>query len=85
MCQPQHMRMHIELADELVRELDSLTGARGRSAFVRTAIERALEQERRWRSLESAAGSVVDTEHDWDADPAGWVRDQRRGDARRAG
>ena len=79
------MRMHIELDDRLVQELDELAGPRGRSAFVRAAIESAIERERRWRSLEAAFGSIADSGHDWDADPAAWVRDQRRGDARRVG
>jgi metal-responsive CopG/Arc/MetJ family transcriptional regulator len=79
------MRMHIELEDAVARELDALTGPRGRSAFVRRAIERAIEQESRWRSLQAAAGSISDTDHDWDADPGQWVREQRRGDSRRAG
>jgi metal-responsive CopG/Arc/MetJ family transcriptional regulator len=79
------MRMHIELDDSLVQELDALTGPRGRSAFVRLAIERALEQEKRWRALDDAAGALAAASHDWDADTAAWVRDQRRGDKRRAG
>jgi predicted transcriptional regulator len=77
--------MHIELEDELVAKVDALTGPRGRSAFVRTAIERAVEQEQRWTDLESAAASIDDRGHLWDHDPAGWVRDQRRADPRRAG
>jgi hypothetical protein len=77
--------MHIELDDALVNELDAVTGPRGRSAFVRQAIERALEQERRWRALDAAAGSLSDSGHEWDSDAAAWVRDQRRGDSRRAG
>jgi len=85
MCHSEHMRMHIELDDALIQELDAVTGPRGRSAFVRRAIERALEQERRWRALDEAAGALADVGHDWDGDTAAWVRDQRRGDARRAG
>jgi metal-responsive CopG/Arc/MetJ family transcriptional regulator len=77
--------MHIELDDALIRELDAVTGPRGRSAFVRRAIERAIDQERRWRALDEAAGSLAETGHDWDADTADWVRDQRHGDTRRAG
>lgn len=78
------MRMHIELDDELVAKVDDLAGPRGRSAFVRSAIERAVDQELRWASLESAAGALGD-DHDWDADPAAWVREQRHADQRRAG
>lgn len=79
------MRMHIELDDELVARVDGLTGSRGRSAFVRLAIERAVEQEQRWAELESAASAVEDGGHAWDADPAGWVRQQRSADQRRVG
>jgi predicted transcriptional regulator len=79
------MRMHIELEDALVAKVDALTGPRGRSAFVRMAIERAVEQEQRWTDLESAAASIADHGHGWDDDPAGWVRDQRHADPRRAG
>jgi hypothetical protein len=55
------------------------------SAFVRSAIERAIRQELRWSDLEAAAGAIEDHDHEWDADPAAWVRQQRRADARRAG
>jgi predicted transcriptional regulator len=79
------MRMHIELDDELVARVDALTGPRGRSAFVRAAIEQALQQEQRWAELESAAASIDDHGHPWDSDPARWVRDQRHADQRRAG
>jgi hypothetical protein len=77
--------MHIELDHQLAQELDDLAGPRGRSSFVRAAIVSAIERERRWRSLEASLGSIPDTGHEWDLDPAGWVRDQRRGDARRVG
>lgn len=79
------MRMHIELADDLVAQVDQLAGTRGRSAFVRAAIERAVEQQRRWDDIEAAAGGISSEGHDWDADPAAWVREQRRSDTRRAG
>lgn len=79
------MRMHIELDDALVAQVDGLAGPRGRSNFVRTAIERAVRAEQQRRSLESAAGALAASEHEWDEDPARWVRDQRRGDDRRVG
>ncbi len=77
--------MHIELDDRLVAKVDRLAGQRGRSAFVRNAIERALSSELRWEQLLSAAGSISDAGHEWDPDPATWVRQQRRGDERRGG
>lgn len=79
------MRMHIELDDDLVAQVDQLTGPRGRSTFVRVAIQRAVEQEQRWAALDSAAASIDDTGHGWDPDPAEWVRNQRQADERRAG
>ena len=60
-------------------------GPRGRSAFVRATLERAVRQEMRWASIEAAADSIEDEGHEWDADPAEWVRAQRRADQRRAG
>lgn len=47
-------------------------------------IRRALEDERRWDDIVAALGKIADEGHDWDADPAAWVRRQRRGDARHA-
>ena len=79
------MRLHIALEDELVAELDARVGHRQRSAFIAALIRRGLEDERRWDELEAALGSLADTGHAWDDDPADWVRSQRRGDARRTG
>ena len=79
------MRIHINLDDALVAELDRRAGARRRSAFVAELIARGLEDEWRWDEIESALGSLPDTGHDWDHDPGGWVRLQRRGDAHRSG
>ncbi len=79
------MRMHIELDDELAAQVDDLAGPRGRSAFVRSAIEHAVRQELRWADIEAAAGAIGSEGHEWDADPAAWVRQQRRADPRRAG
>jgi Arc/MetJ family transcription regulator len=79
------MRMHIEIDDALIAKVDELAGSRGRSAFVRSAIELAVRQANRWSDLDAAAGSIPDQGHEWDTDPAGWVREQRRADSRRAG
>ena len=79
------MRIHVALEDALVAELDRRAGARRRSAFVAELIKRGLEDERRWDDIESALGSVPDSGHEWDEDPAMWVRRQRHGDQRRSG
>jgi metal-responsive CopG/Arc/MetJ family transcriptional regulator len=77
--------MHIELDDEIVRQIDSYAGARGRSRFVREAVLTALDQRRRAELVRSSRGGITATGHDWDRDPAAWVRAQRRSSARRVG
>ena len=79
------MRIHLALDDGLVAELDRRAGARRRSAFVAELIKRGLEDERRWDDIEAALGTLPDSGHEWDDDPAAWVRRQRRGDDRRSG
>jgi metal-responsive CopG/Arc/MetJ family transcriptional regulator len=79
------MRMHINLDDELVRELDRRAGRRGRSAYIAATLRRALDDERRWEQIASAAGAVEGSGHEWDEDPAAWVASQRRSDVRRVG
>jgi metal-responsive CopG/Arc/MetJ family transcriptional regulator len=79
------MRLHIALDDELVADLDRRVGPRRRSAFIAELIRRGLEDEQRWGDIESALGALSETGHEWDEDPASWVRSERRRDARRAG
>jgi hypothetical protein len=79
------MRVHISLADEIIAALDARVGARGRSAFIAATVRQALDDERRWEEIEAALGSVDSSGHEWDGDPASWVRAQRRGDPRRVG
>ncbi|MGH8924699.1 MAG: hypothetical protein ACRDWA_08725 [Acidimicrobiia bacterium] len=79
------MRLHIWLDDALVAELDRRAGKRRRSAFLAELVRRGLEDERRWDDIESALDSIPDTSHEWDDDPAEWVRRQRSTDRRRAG
>jgi len=79
------MRVHITLAEDDLRRLDERVGSRRRSRFIAQAVRRALDDVQRWESLESAIGSIEDGGHEWDEDPARWVRSQRRGDARRLG
>jgi len=43
------------------------------------------EDKRRWDDIEVSLGSIPDTDHEWDDDPAAWVRAQRRTDPRRSG
>lgn len=79
------MRMHIDMDDELVQAVDRLAGPRGRSAFVRRAVEEALRHRNRLANLETALGSIRDGGHAWDADAGRWVSDQRFADPGRTG
>jgi hypothetical protein len=79
------MRVHINLDPKLVKELDRRVGARKRSRFIADAVERALDDRRRWELIMSAAGSISKTGHVWDPDPAAWVHADRRRDRRRVG
>ena len=76
------MRLHIHIDDALIARVDEISGPRARSEFVRTAIRAALENHRRWDLIERVAGTVSARPHEWDADPAAWVRLQRRGGSR---
>lgn len=77
--------IRIELDKSLVAEVDAIAGVTGRSAFVREAVEVAVQQARRWASLDAAAGTMAPFGHAWDDEPAAWVRTQRRSDPDRAG
>ena len=79
------MRLHIQLEDSLVADIDRRAGPRRRSAFIAALIRRGLDDERRWDEIEASLGSISDTGHAWDEDPAEWVRSQRRGDPGRSG
>jgi metal-responsive CopG/Arc/MetJ family transcriptional regulator len=79
------MRVHITLEDDLVAQLDSRVGSRRRSAYISETVRRALEDERRWEDIETGLGALAGAKHEWDADPAGWVAAQRRGDSARVG
>jgi metal-responsive CopG/Arc/MetJ family transcriptional regulator len=79
------MRLHISLEDDLVARLDRRVGRRRRSSFIAETVRRALDDEARWDDIEASIAALADGSHAWDADPAGWVSDQRRADARRVG
>jgi Ribbon-helix-helix protein, copG family len=54
------MRMHISLDDDLVKQIDELTGPRGRSALIREAVEMEVDRRRRRAALERLVGSMPD-------------------------
>ena len=71
------MRIHIVLDDDLVAEIDRRAGERKRSEYIAGVVREAINNGQRWDEIEAGLGILADTEHDWDADPAGWVRLQR--------
>jgi metal-responsive CopG/Arc/MetJ family transcriptional regulator len=80
------MRLHITLADDLVEQLDTRVGRRRRSAFITQTLRQALEDDRRWEDIEAGLDALAaEDKHDWDADPAGWVSEQRHADPSRVG
>jgi metal-responsive CopG/Arc/MetJ family transcriptional regulator len=79
------MRLHISLDEDLVERLDRRVGRRHRSSFISETVRNALEDERRWDDIKAGLGALAGREHEWDSDPAGWVRAQRYGDPSRVG
>lgn len=79
------MRLHIEIDDRLIAAIDELAGPRNRSRFIRNALDSAVTMHRQSELIRSARGSLGDEGHDWDEDPAEWVRAQRRSDPRKVG
>jgi Arc/MetJ-type ribon-helix-helix transcriptional regulator len=76
------MRLHIVMDDALVGELDEAVGRRQRSSYIAHAVRLALDEDRRRAALRASLGSIEDFGHEWDDDPAGWVRQQRADDRR---
>ena len=45
-------------------------------------LDKLLEYEWRWDEIEASLGVIADIGHEWDDDPAAWVREQRQGNPR---
>jgi hypothetical protein len=71
-------RAHILLPDDLVREIDSLVGPRGRSAFLVETARNEVRRHRLLQFLHSQESAWRDKDHPELADGAGnWVRKLR--------
>ena len=72
-------RTHIVISQQLVAEIDTIVGKRGRSAFLTQAAEKELMRLRQIKALESAVGSWKDKDHpELKQGAAGWVKKLRQ-------
>lgn len=72
-------RTHIVIPAQLVAQIDTLVGKRGRSAFLAQAASKELMRLRQIRALEVAAGAWKDTDHPELKQGSGpWVKKLRR-------
>jgi hypothetical protein len=71
-------RAHILLPDDLLRDIDSLVGPRGRSAFLVETARNEVRRHRLLQFLESKDPAWKDQDHPELADGSGkWVRKLR--------
>jgi predicted transcriptional regulator len=74
------MRVHITLADDLVREIDEIAGKGKRSEYIAEAVSTAVRRARQRRAIEEGAGMLSDEDYPYWSTPekiADWLRDLR--------
>jgi metal-responsive CopG/Arc/MetJ family transcriptional regulator len=72
-------RAHVVLSEDLLKEIDSLVGARQRSAFITEAAEKELVRLRQIQALRAAAASWKNKDHpELNQGGAQWVRKLRQ-------
>ena len=72
-------RAHILLPYDLIREIDSIVGPRGRSAFLVETAREAVRRRKLLQFLESDAPGWKDSDHpELSREAATWVRQLRR-------
>jgi len=57
------MRVHITLADELVREIDEIAGKGKRSEYIAEAVSAAVRRDKRVRIAREGAGILSDEDY----------------------
>ncbi len=71
-------RAHVILPEELVSEIDSPVGKRGRSRFIVSAAQAELRRQKQLAALRKAAGSWKDEDHpELKKGAVAWVRKLR--------
>ena len=77
-------RTHIVIPQQLVAEIDTVVGKRGRSAFLAQAAQKELMRLRQLKALKAAAGSWKEKDHpELKQGAAQWVEKLRRQDEKR--
>lgn len=72
-------RTHIVIPQQLVAEIDTMVGKRGRSTFLTQAAEKELARLRQIKALESATGIWKDKDHpELKQGAAKWVKQLRQ-------
>lgn len=74
-----HMRLHINLDDEIAKQIDELAGSRQRSRYIREAIEARLEVDRRVAARRRLVGSYPDFAPWMTAE---WISENRKREGR---
>jgi hypothetical protein len=84
-CVVKSKRAHILLPQDLVEEIDSIVGPRGRSAFLVETAREAVRRRKLLRFLESDTPAWKDADHpELARGAAAWVRQLRQeGEAKR--
>ncbi|MHB8502974.1 MAG: hypothetical protein ACYDHE_18790 [Candidatus Acidiferrales bacterium] len=74
----KNKRAHVLLPQDLVKEIDSIVGPRGRSAFLVETAREAVRRRKLLRFLESDTPAWKDADHPEMADGAAvWARELR--------
>jgi hypothetical protein len=72
-------RAHIIIPNDLLREIDTLVGPRGRSAFLLETARQEVRRRKLLRFLESKQAAWQDQDHpEMNGDSPEWVRQLRR-------
>jgi hypothetical protein len=77
---PRRIPVNLSLPEDLVRQLDGVSGPRNRSAFAEEAIRKAIRREQLRVSIERTAGSLpADRYPHWrtSGQVVAWVREAR--------
>jgi len=77
---PRKIPVNLSLPEDLVAELDAVSGPRNRSAFVEDAVRRAVRREQLRVAIERTAGSLSAEDYPhWrtSEDVVAWVREMR--------